>query len=213
MNTKTFLDAWTRGRLCLHPTDTLPGLSFHPDSVEGKEALLRFKERDQLKPFIGLVSDPDQAQLWWQPLSDRETFFLTLLWPDSVSVVRPSGKTAPASMCSPQGELALRCPKWPEHLLWMKDVLRQSSIPFPTTSINKSGEPPATTRNEAVEMLKGQNVFIPDYVEPSQAVKGLPSTVIRIHGSDASPEILREGAVSSEHILKLWHQSQSKIGK
>lgn len=213
MNTKTFLDVWTRGRLCLHPTDTLPGLSFHPDSVEGKEALLRFKERDQLKPFIGLVSDPDQAQLWWQPLSEREKLFLTLLWPDSVSVVRPSGKTAPASMCSPQGELALRCPKWPEHLLWMKDVLRESSIPFPTTSINKSGEPPATTRNEAVEMLKGQNVFIPDYMEPSQAVKGLPSTVIRIHASGASPGILREGAVSSEHILKLWHQSQSKIGK
>lgn len=199
------LSAWKAGRLCLHPTDTLPGLSFNPLDDRGYSALCHLKQRPHDKPLIGLIADLAAAAPWWSPLTPKESRFLAELWPGPVSVVRQASGQAPASMVSASNELALRCPVWSDDLCWMNDLLVRLALPFPTTSVNISDQPPARNWSEAAKFAQMYDVFVPGIADPGGA-DNVPSTVIRLTSSDQEPLVLRHGRVSREAILNIWRE-------
>ncbi|MCB9229880.1 MAG: Sua5/YciO/YrdC/YwlC family protein [Deltaproteobacteria bacterium] len=208
MNTDKFLQAWRTGQLCLHPTDTIPGVSFHPEIPDALQALYRFKQRPENKPVISLIADLSQASCWWSPLTARESLFLSKIWPSAVSVIRKASEKAPPLLLSERGELALRFPDWPETLYWMRDILQQINSPFPTSSVNISGEAPAITWEDAKKAVRNSNVFIPELIScDAPSGNKQPSTVIRLYQDSSSPEILRAGAVDQNTILRLWEES------
>ena len=47
-----FLEAYHRGFVCLHPTDTVPGLTFNPESLIGQQRIQALKKTSRRKSFF-----------------------------------------------------------------------------------------------------------------------------------------------------------------
>lgn len=191
-----FCDAWRRGRVCLHPTDTLPGLSFNPQLTSAWNDFLAIKQRAATKSSIALVADIGAAEKIWQTLPGSWPAVLRGLWPGPLSVVWRAKFPAPPILTSAEGEIALRFPLLSD--LWMNEALLQLGGAFPTSSVNHAGEAPCQTWSEAVAWVKEHHpeVYVTSLPCKKAASSGVsqPSTLIRIVDGEHW-EILREGAM------------------
>ncbi len=207
-----FLDSLRQGRLCLHPTDTLPGLTFDPDNAEGRAALVALKGRqDQAqKPFLGLVSSLAKAQVYYAPLPDRWLRALASLWPGPLSVVWQASPTAPETMVASDGTIGLRVPELPEDAAWFRQVLEALDRPLPTTSVNRAGEAPAREFLLAGKLLADAPFsFVPNW-RPSSELPATPSTVIRLHAR-GTYSVLRAGAMPKSRIDQMLEEAVGSL--
>lgn len=201
---EAFVTALQDDRLCLHPTDGLPGLGYNPNKILGFEALLRFKQRPLSQAVLALAATPEAAFQFWKPLPSPWEVILKNLWPAPLTVIWESSQRGWKGLVGEDGTLALRVPHFNPETVWMKDLLVRLTYPLPSTSVNISGQPPCTRFQEAAALVaEVPQVFIPTWT-PSPANSGIPkpSTLIRI-SSDASFQILRQGLVSQEDIQKV----------
>src|SRR5438128_4341176 len=74
------------------------------------------------------------------------------------------------------------------------EVLKQTG-PLAVSSANRTGQPPATTVQEAQEQL-GESVSV--YLDAGPSTEGVPSTILDLTG--AIPKVLRAGAISVDRL-------------
>ncbi len=187
---------------CLHPTDTIPGLTFHPLKKNGLAAVQAFKLRPLGNTFISLVPDLATAQKFWHTLPDGWDLALSVLWPGPLSVIWQAAETAPPVLVSQAGTMAMRVPAWPPEKKWMAAFLTQFKLPLPSTSVNVSGEPAAQTWQAAKSKVAGAHgLFVPDFspLENTTAPHSA-STIIEILAA-GSFAVRREGAMS-KHVIE-----------
>ncbi len=194
----SMIRALSDAKVCLHPTDTVPGLTFHPNLNAAYDRLIAIKGRPQDKPFIGLIGRIDLAMKLWKPLPDRWHKSLSRLWPASLSIVWHAEKRVPTSMVSDQGMLCLRYPDLPdEHFL--SKVMHDLDVPLPSTSVNRSGDPTMTEWEEVESFCHEHEIYVPDISFKQVKPESQPSTVILIHDEDGF-DVLRQGPVTKEWI-------------
>jgi L-threonylcarbamoyladenylate synthase len=189
------LEALRAGKACLHPTDTLPGLAFDPDSAAGRAAVVAVKGRSETAPFLGLVPDVAAARRYWAPLPAGWERALARLWPGPLSVIWRASAAAPRALTG-EGCIGLRVPRLGAGAGWFEDFLRQAPWPLPTTSVNASGERPHTDWAGAAAFLGGRaDCFVPalDGAAPVFA-QGQPSTIIKL-AEDGGFHVVRAGAL------------------
>ncbi len=193
---RELLRALEIGKVCLHPAGTMPGLTCAMENPKAMQSLLGFKLRPAGKPFIGLISNLDQAFRFWKPVSKYWHLALEGIWPSHLTVIYQA-----RSVSFPLGEdqsLALRMPNFSLQDQWMTQVLQSLQVPLPSTSVNISGEPPATNWDEAKLFAMKHDVFVPN-VSHEPIFSGKPSTVIQIC-DDRSYRLLRSGAFDLETL-------------
>lgn len=172
-----------QGLACLFPTDTLPALAAHPHHAG---QIWSLKERPSSKPLILMGADLTQLvdflSLRWREEWLREAEHS---WPGPTTLVLPlAGPTTEA--LNPCGtSLGLRVPACG----MARDFLRQTG-PLATTSVNRSGLPPATTAEEAAAAMPSVPLLAP---LPWPAGSGRASTVKAWH-SNGHWDVLRPGA-------------------
>lgn len=196
----SFLDNLRRGRICVHPTDTVPGLTCDPRDTSALDSLERIKKRSQKKPFVGLLASFDQAFHYWQDLPPFWHDLIPKIWPEAITFVWKARSNVPVCFLSKEGELALRCPKLPKDALWFQKVLETLDSPLPSTSINYEGEASLTDEKELKEFCKIHDVYLPAHLPQTPAA--LPSSIIRIT-KGAHFEWLRKGAFSESNFVKI----------
>ena len=142
------LQCLQRDEPVLLPTDTVPALAIQPFAAQHIWAL---KQRPAHKPLILMGADLPQLQqalaVPWLPewLQEAER-----VWPGPVTLVLPVASLLRSAL-NPGGEsLGLRVPACAA----TQKVLQRSG-PLATTSVNRSGQPPALTAEEA-------NLLFPD---------------------------------------------------
>ncbi len=195
-----FVAALRAGRLCLHPTDTVPGLTFDPSQPAGKAGLGALKQRDTDRPVLGLCADVAHAMACFAPLPGDWQRWLARLRPGPLSVVWRASPTASALLVAADGTIGLRVPELPADVAWFADVLREWPEPLPTTSVNISSQPAATDWTAAAAFVSAaDDGFVPELsiVPPSRT---MPSTLIRLH-EDGGFDVLRQGAMPLVTIL------------
>ena len=96
--THDFLGALDQSFVCLHPTDTVPGLTFDPLSRKASERLQAIKGRDPAKTFLGLVADVYEAKRFWQELPAPWSRLLEDIWPAPLTVIWKANSRAPKVM-------------------------------------------------------------------------------------------------------------------
>jgi len=216
---KEFISALNKGWVCLHPTDTIPGLTFNPgqtnakNNVNGFELVQEFKKRTVQKPFIALAGSLEKALTFWAELPIAWPEVLHEMWPASISFIWQAAEKLPAALLSNDGTIALRCPKLPDQYSWFYDVMAECPYPLPTTSINISGEAPAYTIKDAVKLLSNRKGFFISKLllnDVSNLVESSPSTLIKIN-RDGSCQILREGRVTVNELDKVLKRHDIKI--
>lgn len=182
--------AITSGRLVVLPTDTVYGLGCDAFDKQAVEALLRAKQRGPDMPVPVLVGSWNTVQGLVRDYSYTMRRLVEAFWPGGLSIIVHQAPSLPWNLGDTRGTVMLRMPLHPVTL-----ELLDETGPMAVSSANISGQPPATTVEEAQRQL-GESASV--YLDGGTATVGQASTIVDL--SSGQPRILREGATPAEHI-------------
>lgn len=201
-----YRESWEKGYICLHPTDTLPGLSFRADSENAWHSLCAIKGREPTKTSLALVDSLNTAKRYWQALPQDIEALLTRIWPDSLTLIWQASAQVSQNLIHQDGTLALRCPKLSNQNQWLATLIDDLTQPFPSTSVNSSGEKSAQTWSEALDWAENcsQLIVAPSW-ECDVIVGAKPSTIVKVtvENTCSRLNLIREGQYSFERIQEV----------
>jgi len=181
------------GELVVLPTDTVYGIgadAFTPEAVSG---LLAAKGRGRDMPPPVLVGTVRAAAALVEEMGPFGQDLIDEFWPGGLTLICRSSPTLAWDLGETRGTVAVRMPL---HAVAL-DLLKQTG-PMAVSSANRTGSPPATTADEAVEQL-GDSVAV--YLDGGPCPGGVPSTIVDLTGS--VPRLLRDGAVSLDRLREV----------
>jgi len=196
------VQALAEGSLVVLPTETIYGVAASVLIPEAVERLAQLKGRKSGHAFTLAIKSGEE--LWdYVPNLNRVGWRLAQrAWPGPLTLVLDFDHRASAvqrfapsvrELVCPEGTIGFRIPRHN----FVAEVLRLLPAPLVLTSVNRSGEPPANTAEEATQRLPGVDIVFDD--GPPQL--GTASTVVRVYHD--SWEILRAGALSKEYIRRM----------
>ena len=185
-------DVLRRGGIVAYPTDTLYGLAVDPRSERAVRRLFEVKGRDPRAAVTLIAADVAQAQEAGA-FGASELALARGFWPGPITIVVPvSGGIAP----SLTGELTTVGVRVPGHAA-ARALAAAFGWCITATSANRSGQPPASTADEAASALHGA---IDALVDAGPAPGGPPSTIVEFaHGR---PVMRRRGAIAWDRVLE-----------
>ena len=192
--------ALSAGCLVALPTETVYGIAASALDVHAVERLCQGKGRPKGKPLTLVVGSPPEALDWAPDLSPLGRRLARRLWPGPCTLVIGNGVAKGLASRLPDGARQMICPtgtlglRVPAHEAILQ-LLRQLAGPLVLTSANRSGEAPAVTAEEVVEVV-GNDVAL--VVNDGPCKYGQASTVVQIDGN--AWKVLREGVLSSAEI-------------
>lgn len=174
-----------QGAMVIVPTDTVYGIAARPEAATAIFDVKR-RPRDKALPVLG--SDADQLG-GIAELDDAARALAEEHWPGPLTlVVRRKGTfTADLGGTNPD-TVAIRVPAHPVAI-----ELLQRTGPLAVTSANVSGDPPATTYEEACALAR--ELICLD----GGTCDGVPSTVLGLVGE---PVVLRKGSLDLTDWLR-----------
>ena len=181
------------GRLVVMPTDTVYGLAADAFDSQAVAALLAAKGRGRDMPVGVLVGSwhTIDGLVYYVPAAARE--LIRAFWPGALSLVVQQAPSLRWDLGDARGTVMLRMPLHPVAL----ELLRETG-PLAVSSANISGQPAATTAEEAQHQLGG---LVDVYLDGGQAEQQAASTIVDLTG--AAPRILREGPVSVAAVAEV----------
>ena len=179
--------------LAIFPTDTVYGLAGSAGSGSAIEKIYQLKQRPKDKPFIIFITDIDFIDRIKVEITPRVRKLLNAFWPGAVTFVFKNNGNGFSRYLG--DKIAVRIP---DHTVIL-DILKGFNDPLVVTSANISGEgSPAEFDEIDAGILDNIDIAI----DAGRCKFSLASTIVDISGNE--PEILREGAVSAEKIMKEW---------
>jgi L-threonylcarbamoyladenylate synthase len=177
------------GGVVCFPTETYYGLGVNPFDPEAVERLLRIKGRPDGKPILVLIGALRQLSLLTEEINPAASVLMQAFWPGPLTILFPARPTLPANVTAGSGVIGVRWTSCEP----LQDILTQVG-PLTGTSANRSGAPPVTTAQAAVDQLGAEVDLV---IDAGPTPGGAPSTVL-----DASRDIriVREGAVTRQML-------------
>ena len=126
-------------------------------------------------------------------LADTGKDLIDEFWPGGLTLVCRASPTLVWDLGETKGTVAVRMPL--HHVAL--DLLKKTG-PLAVSSANVSGQPPATTADEAMEQL-GDSVSV--YLDAGPCPGDVPSTIVDLTGS--VPRLLRPGVISVERLQEV----------
>lgn len=186
-------EAVLRGGVIAFPSDTLYGLGCSLFDVSAVEMVARLKRRDPSLAVISLIPERRQVYGLAQEVSDDAEVLMDRFWPGLLSLIFRSAPIVPPRVRGAGGTVALRCPK---------DTLCQRLLdriggPVVSSSANLSGQRPAQTAEEVVQIFGNQLDLV---IDGGPRHGGLPSTLVDVSGTPS--RLLRRGAIDVTGALR-----------
>ena len=187
------ISALKGGRLVVLPTDTVYGIGADAFDGTAVAALLAAKGRGRDMPVPVLVGSWHTIDGLVYSVPDAARELIQAFWPGALSLVVRQAPSLQWDLGDAYGTVMLRMPLHPVAL----ELLRATG-PMAVSSANRSGQPPATTCDDAVEQL-GESVSV--YLDGGPSGDPVPSTIVDVTGE--APRLLRLGAVSVEALREV----------
>ncbi len=181
------------GRLVVLPTDTVYGLGCDAFDGQGVANLLRAKGRGRDMPVPVLVGSWHTIDGLVYTVAPQARALVHAFWPGGLSLVVAQAPSLSWDLGDTRGTVMLRMPLHPVAL----DLLREIG-PMAVSSANVSGEPPATTVQDARNQLGS---LIEVYLDGGPCGQATPSTIVDLTGE--RPLLLRDGAVGAEAVAEV----------
>lgn len=179
-----------RGDLVVIPTDTVYGIgadAFDPDAVQ---ALLDAKGRGRDMPPPVLVSAASTLDALATGVPGYARALVEEFWPGPLTIVCRQQQSLQWDLGETRGTVAVRMPDDDVALA----VLERTG-PLAVSSANTTGEPAATTADDAERML-GDHVEV--IVDAGPSAGGEASTIVDC--TSAQGRVLRAGALSLDRL-------------
>lgn len=196
-----------RNELVVFPTDTVYGIASDAFSGEGVRALLAAKGRGPQSPPPVLIGTVQTMQALAEDVPDVANRLAATFWPGALTMILKSQSSLTWDLGETKGTVALRMP---DHKIAL--ALLQETGPLAVSSANLTGQPAATTCQQAEQYL-GESVAV--YLDGGNSPKGEASTIIDLtdvvdsYDSDGKItttgkiKIVRRGALSAEKIRSI----------
>jgi L-threonylcarbamoyladenylate synthase len=176
-------------------TDTFYGLGANPFDRAAVARIRELKGRDDHKPILLLISDPEQVERLISVCSDEFNIAARKFWPGPLTIIGAAVAALPEEITSGTGTVGVRLPADEN----VRELVRQCGGVLTGTSANPSGREPARSAQEVAEYFPRGLDLIVDGGEVSATE---PSTVLDV--SSAPPRVVRAGAISQNVIDQLF---------
>lgn len=186
-----------RGDLVVLPTDTVYGVAADAFNPEAVQKLLDAKGRTRQSPPPVLIPGIPTLDALAETVPDEVRELVKAYWPGGLTIILPAQSSLAWDLGETRGTVALRMPS---NRLALE--LLSETGPLAVSSANLTGEPAASTAQEAEAML-GDAVSV--YLDggPGGTVS---STIVDATGlglPEGKLRIVREGAIPPEDIRAL----------
>lgn len=185
--------AVSRGEVVVLPTDTVYGVgadAFNPDAVE---RVLLAKGRDRQMPPPVLIPSIQTVDGLAIDVPASARALMEALWPGPLTVIVKAQPSLAWDLGETHGTVALRVPDHGAAL-----ALLARTGPLAVTSANRTGDPPATTADNAQEQL-GTAVSV--YLDGGDSPLGSASTIVDATGPALT--VVRDGGVAWERLVEI----------
>jgi L-threonylcarbamoyladenylate synthase len=183
---RTAVDALRAGDPVVIPTDTVYGIAALPSVAGAVERVFALKTRPPDKPLP--VLGDDVASLRSVVIFDDVAEELgSRFWPGPLTIVLPRAPGFDHHLGGETEDVGVRVPDRQT----TRELLRIAG-PLAVTSANPSGDPPASTADEARAYFGNELVVLDD-----GPADGAPSTVVAVAGG---VRILRTGAITPAQL-------------
>lgn len=176
------------GSVVVLPTDTVYG--FSGVVPESEDVIRKIKGRDETKPFIQLIAEPEDIYRYTDEVLPDQ---LLALWPGALTVIVPLKKRLITGE-SEVTTVAFRCPGDG----WLRQIIKAVGKPIYSTSVNRSGQPVLSSVLEIDKEFGGEVKLI---VDGGSTENALPSTLVKFEKGKCI--ILRQGDVCISSSLLL----------
>lgn len=172
-----------KGNVFVYPTDTVYGLGCDATNSDSVNRIKDMKGRDRDKP-ISIIA----PSLSWIEENCVVDYDLSKYLPGPYTLILKKKDSGFLSDVAPGETLGVRIPDSD-----FCDEVREVGIPFVTTSVNLSGEPPAV----AVEEVSSEILEKVDEIVDEGKLNGKPSTLVmeasKSSKDDSGPKELKRG--------------------
>ncbi len=183
------LDAATRtvrhGGLVVLPTDTLYGIGADAFDQVAVRSLLAAKGRGRDMPVPVLVGSWRTLDGLVERVTGDVRDLVRAFWPGGLTLVVRHAPSLSWDLGDARGTVAVRMPLHPVTI----ELLGRTG-PMAVSSANISGQPPATSVDDAIAQLGGS---VDVYLDGGPCSAGVASTIVDCTGD--VPRVLRAGAV------------------
>ncbi len=180
------------GQCIVLPTDTVYGIGADAFSSAAVQKLLDAKERGKDMPPPVLVAEPSMLRALTSDVPRDATALAKAFWPGALTLILKAQKTLQLKVGETDGTVAVRVP---DHE-GARALLRATG-PLAVSSANISGQPPATTCDEARAAL-GDRVAV--YLDGGTVGGSGVSTIVDFSRTEKG-RVLRAGALSFEELV------------
>ncbi len=175
------------GGLVVLPTDTVYGIGADAFDASAVAALLAAKGRGRQMPPPVLVAGPEMLDVLGLDVPQPARELAARFWPGALTLIVRAQPTLDWDLGDTGGTVALRMPDDDVALT----LLRRTG-PLAVSSANRTGQPAATSAQDAVDQL-GPRVAA--YLDAGDSPGGVPSTIV--DARTAQLAIVREGAINA----------------
>ena len=189
------------GGLVAYPTETVWGLAAAADSELAIERLRAWKQRPDAAPVAILVDGVEDALALGCELGLAARRLASAHWPGPLTLVVACQRHFAAGVARADGAIGLRCASHPLAGALSRRARREGVGPITATSLNRHGEPPARTRDDAARLCEAADAPRLLAVEGAEAGGDAASTVVDATGLRTL--VLRWGAVPRDEIEPL----------
>lgn len=166
--------ALQRNELAVIPTDTVYGLAADAFSPSGVQALLDAKGRTAQSPPPVLIGNLDTLNALADFVPEIARKLAETFWPGALTMIFRAQPALTWELGETKGTVALRMP---DHKIAL--ALLAETGPLAVSSANLTGQPAATTCQQAVDYL-GDSVQV--YLDAGNSPKGEASTILDMTG-------------------------------
>lgn len=183
------LKAMDAGQAVIYPTETLYALGCDATNADACKVIIDVKARSQAKPLPLIIGGVDMLALVTDERPKSLQELASAFWPGPLSILVKALPTLPDSLSDEEGYTSVR---WSGHA-FASELSRRMRRPIVSTSANISGKPPVAFPEDIdPDLLDAVGAA---YLDPPWPKGGMPSTVIRMLGSNRLA-VIREGAVT-----------------
>jgi L-threonylcarbamoyladenylate synthase len=169
-----------RGGVLIVPTDTVYGLVCHPDFPEALDRIRRMKARDVAKPFQLLAATVEAVQRTGA-LNTPTALHYATYWPGALTLVLATANGQTEGFRVPNNPL-------------LSELIASCGGYLRATSVNFSGEPPATALECVPEEIKAAVDLM---LDGGALMHGQASAVIRVT-PEGEVQVLRKGRLTTK---------------
>lgn len=175
-------------------TDTFYGLGADPFNESAVRRIRRLKGREEAKPILLLISDPDEVDRFIINEGPLFKEVANRFWPGPLTLISVACKELAADVTAETKTIGLRLPNDEN----VRALVRLCGGALTATSANTSGQPPARTATD-VESYFSEGIDL--IIDGGEVTATQPSTVLDL--SKPEPRLIREGAITWEELEEI----------